>query len=203
MRGKISRDEGGQSALFDAVMFLIVMIIASSLIQIYSSQYSKDVELITREDMMDYTRETAEVVFGATLNSTWYEDIQGDIIEKPPGDTTVLNLILEELYLLDEGVQKHNFVLGFENDIKVLLRNLVNPVYHFALQGTFFNESKNQEYMVFISDIVPDYQLKEEATLDHNDYVNMIPRSDLTSTGFTLPMIGKSGEARVSFSLWP
>ncbi|UCG70893.1 MAG: hypothetical protein JSV09_07825 [Thermoplasmata archaeon] len=199
---KILDNENGQSALFDAIIFLIIMIIASSLIYIYSGQFSKDVELTEREDMQSYNRETAEVVLGATLNSTWYEDIEGEIIKKPPGDTTVLYLLLEELYLMDDGVPKYNFVLGYEQDIKILIINLVTPVHHFALSGHFTNESKNEDYNIFISDMVPDYESKEEAILDNTDYGELMPRSNLASTHYTLPMIGKDGEAQITFSLW-
>lgn len=202
MRVKINEDEKAQSALFDAVMFLIVMIIASSLIHIYSSQYSKDVELMDREDMQAYNRETAETVLGATLNSTWYEDINGQVIGEPPGDTTVLSLVLEELYLLDDGVPKENFVLGYEKDIRILIKNLVTHQYHFALQGFYQNETKNQGYGIFISDIVPNYATKEEVILDQTDYAQLMARSNLASIRFTLPMIGKSGDAVIIFSLW-
>lgn len=202
MNKRIIEDEKAQSALFDAVIFLIVMVIASSLISIYSSQYSKDVELIEREDLQTYNRETTEVVLGATLNSTWYEDINGQIISKPPGDTTVLSLLLEELCLLDDGVPKENFVLGYEQDIKILIRNLVTSNHHFALQGFYKNESTNEGYRIFISDIVPNYETKEEAILDQTDYSQLMPRSNLASTRLTLLMIGKSGDAEIAFYLW-
>jgi len=199
---RIIEDERGQSALFDAVMFLIVMIIASSLVQIYSSQYSKDVDLLESEDMHAYNRETAETVLGATLNSTWYEDKDGQEFTKPPGDTTVLSLILEELYLMDDGVPKENFVLGYEQDIKILIRNLVTLQCHFSLQGFYKNETKDKGYNIFISDIVPDYATKEEVILDQTDYTALMPRSNLASTRVTMPMIGKSGEVLITFSIW-
>lgn len=202
MSQRIIEDGKAQSALFDAVMFLIVMIIASSLIHIYSNQYSKDVELTDREDMMVYNRDTAEVVLGATLNSTWYIDINSEIVSKPPGDTTVLGLILEELYLMDDGVPKQNFVLGYEHDIKVLMRNLITSNYHFALQGFYENVSKDEGYGVFISDMIPNYETKEEVMLDQTDYAQLMPRSNLASTQLILPMIGKSGEAVLTFFLW-
>ncbi len=202
MRQRIIEDESGQSALFDAVMFLVVMIIASSIITVYSSQYSKDVDLTEREDMMVYARDTSEVVLGATLYSTWYEDINSQIIEKPPGDTTVLSLILEELYLLNCGVPKENFVLGYEQDIKILLKNLVTSSHHFALQGYNLNESNKEEYRIFISDIVPDYDSKEEALQDKTDYSQLMPRGNLATIQMTLPMIGTSQDAQISFSLW-
>jgi hypothetical protein len=199
---RVSVNENGQSALFDAVIFLVIMIIASSIILIYSGQFSEDIELLERGDMQAYTRETAEVVLGASINSTWYEDIEGEIISKPPGDTSVLYLLLEELYLMDDGVSKYNFVLGYEHDIKILIRNLVTPVYHFALSAHFTNHSKGEDYFVFISDIVPDYESKEEALNDNTDYRESMPRSNLASTHYSLPMMGKDGEVQITFSLW-
>jgi hypothetical protein len=178
------------------------MIVASSLVTVYAVQHSKDVELEERQDMMEYARETAEVVLGATLCSTWYEDIQGRIIEKPPGDTTVLTLILEELYLLDYGVPKENFALGYEKDIETLTRNLVVSSYHFAIVGYYLNESANAEHIIFISDIVPDYSTKTEASLDGTDYTQSMPRSNLASSEITMPLIDKDEDAKITFSLW-
>lgn len=202
LRRNIAKDESGQSALFDAVMFLVIMIMASGLIQVFSSQYSQDVDIIEREDMQAYMRDTAEVVFGATLRSTWYEDAQGQIINKPPGDTTVLNLILEELYLLDNGVPKENFALGYEKDIKILARNLMKSPYHFAMEGRYAGEDNNVASTVFISDTIPDYSTKDEARLDETDYAQLIPKSNLASTRISMPMIVKSGEAEITFSIW-
>jgi hypothetical protein len=202
LRRKLKEDEGGQSALFDAVMFLIIMIVASSLITVYAAQHSKDVELKERQDMMEYARETAEVVLGATLSSTWYEDIQGRIIEKPPGDTTVLTLILEELYLLDFGVPKENFALGYEKDIKTLTRNLVAGFYHFAIMGYYLNESANAANIIFISDIVPDYSTKTEAKMDNTDYTQSVPRNNLASCEIAMPLIDKDNDTQITFSLW-
>ncbi|UCE36078.1 MAG: hypothetical protein JSW00_11020 [Thermoplasmata archaeon] len=202
MKPRIIEDEKGQSAFFDAIIFLVIMIIASSLIHIYSSHFSKDVDLIERQDMIIYNRQTAEVVLAATLHSTWYEDINGEIITKPPGDTTVLNLIIEELYLMDDGVPKWNFVMGYEKDIKKLIGNLILSSYHFALQGYYLNETKNEGYSIFISDIVPNYDTKDKAQNDKTDYIQMIPRDNLATIQMTLPMVGKSGEAKITFSLW-
>ncbi len=202
MRFKIVGDEGGQSALFDAVLFLMIMIIASGLISVYSAQVSWDTELVERQDMMDYARETAEAVLGATLSSTWYEDIHGRIIEKPPGDTTVMTLIIEELYLLDCGVAKENFALGYEKDIETLARNLVVTSYHFAIEGYYLNESSNVGYGVFISDIVPDYNTKAQAKIDKTDHAQSVPTSNLASIEAAMPLFNGIGDALITFSIW-
>jgi hypothetical protein len=198
----INKDESGQSALFDAVIYLVIMIVASSLIAVYASQYLRDVELSQNQDMMDYCRDTSEVIMGATLNSTWYEDINGEIVQKPPGDTTVLNLLLEELYLLDDGVPEENFALGFEKDITILARNLVLPNYHFVLTANYDDLNSDHTFLVVISDIKPHYETKEEVLDDDTDYSKTIPDDNLVTVQMTFPMMGKQGEAAVSFSLW-
>lgn len=202
MKRTFLSDNRGQSALFDAVLFLVIMIIASSMISIFANQYSKDADLLARENMMNYARDSSEVVLGATLDHTWYEDINGNIISKPPGNIKVMNLILEELYLTDFGLPIENFVLGYEQDIKVLIRNLVISNYHFALRGTYTNPSNYKESKVFISDLVPDYSSKEEAQADKTDYFRYIPKNNLACIIHTQPMIGKDGEAELCFFLW-
>jgi hypothetical protein len=202
MNTRIAQDENGQSALFDAILFLVIMIIASCLVSVYASQYSKNTDLIARENMMNYARDTSETVFGATLNFTWYEDIQGNVITKPPGNTKVMNLILEELYLLDSGLPRVNFALGYEQDIKILLRNLIVPNYHFALKGIYTSGSSNRSSLVFISDIVPDYISREEAKQDTNDYSQLVPKNNLASIRHTQPGIGSNGDAIIHFLLW-
>jgi hypothetical protein len=198
---QIKKDDSGQSALFDAVIYLIVMIVASSLIAVYASQYMRDTELSENQDMMEYCRDTSEVILGATLNSTCYEDITGSMIMKPPGDTTVLNLLLEELYLLACGVPEENFALGFEWDIRVMARNLVTPNFHFALSA-IYNDVETEKFRVFISDIVPSYESKEEARMDNIDYPDTIPHDNIATVQMTFPMVGKPGDATVSFSIW-
>jgi hypothetical protein len=198
----INKDDKGQSALFDAVIFLAIMIIASGLVGVYANQYSKGADLTEREDMVEYTKNTAGVVLAATLSSTWYEDIRGNVVNKPPGDTKVMNLILEELYLLNHGVPKGNFVMGYEHDIKILIQKLIPTHYHFALSGSYFKSDKKTEHKIFISDLVPDYSSKEEVLSDKTVYRELMPRSNLASCGFTMPMVGISGEAELFFYIW-
>jgi hypothetical protein len=165
----------GQSALFDAVMFLVIMIIASSIISVFAEQFSKDAALSQRDEMMEYAMDTSEAVFGATLNSTWYEDEDGNIITRPPGDTKVMNLILEELYLIRAGIPPENFVLGYERDIQMLIENLVTSSYHFAITGKYTRYNRDTDIEVFISDIVPNYSAKEEAKSDTIDSSQLVP----------------------------
>jgi hypothetical protein len=193
-------DGKGQSALFDAVMFLVIMIIASSIISVFADQFSKDAALSQRDELMDYAMDTSEAVFGATLNSTWYEDEDGNIITRPPGDTKVMNLILEELYLIRAGIPPENLVLGYERDIQILIENLVTSSYHFAIMGTY--TKYDLVIKVFISDIVPNYSSMEQVRSDGTDYSQLVPKNNLASVVNSQPMIGGEGEAELSFLLW-
>jgi hypothetical protein len=181
-------------------MFLVIMIIASSIISVFAQQFSKSVALSNRDEMMDYARDTSEVVFGATLNSTWYEDEKGNIITRPTGDTKIMNLLMEELYLIRAGIPSENFALGYERDIKIAMRNLVITHYNFALTGSC--KKNNKVISVFISDIVLNYSTKEEARSDEIDYSQLVPKNNLASIRNTQPMIGGQGEAEISFLLW-
>ena len=113
-----------------------------------------------------------------------------------------MNLILEELYLLGYGLPSENFALGYERDIRILIRNLVTSGYHFALVGTCTNSDQGSQVKVFISDIVPDYSTKEEVISDTMDHSKLVPRNNLASITYTQPMIGNEGEAKLSFLLW-
>jgi hypothetical protein len=55
---------------------------------------------------------------------------------------------------------------------------------------------------VVISDIKPHYETKEEVLDDDTDYSKTIPDDNLVTVQMTFPMMGKQGEAAVSFSLW-
>jgi hypothetical protein len=183
-------------------MFLVIMIIASSIISVFADQFSKNAALSQRDELMDYARDTSESVFGATLNSTWYEDEDGNIITRPPGDTKVMNLILEELYLIRAGLPSENFALGYEKDIKICIENLVTSSYHFAITGKYTRYNLDTDIEVFISDIVPNYSSTEEVKSDNIDYSQLVPKNNLASIVNSQPMIGGEGEAELSFLLW-
>jgi hypothetical protein len=199
---RLISDSKGQSALFDAIMFLVIMIIASSIISVFADQFSKNAALSQRDELMDYARDTSESVFGATLNSTGYEDEDGNIITRPPGDTKVMNLILEELYLIRAGLPSENFALGYEKDIKICIENLVTSSYHFAITGKYTRYNLDTDIEVFISDIVPNYSSTEEVKSDNIDYSQLVPKNNLASIVNSQPMIGGEGEAELSFLLW-
>lgn len=198
----MSEDGRGQSALFDAVIFLIIMLGASGLVLAYNSHIARDMELADNESMMDYCRNTAASVLGATLNSSWYEDINGDIVTRPPGDTTVLTLILDELYLLDDDLPREHFEMGYERHIRILARNLIISSYHFSLLAAYNGPDPGGECNLLISDIMPEPCSGEEGDLVTAAGVPPIPRDNLASVQMTFPMVGKPGDVTITLSLW-
>ena len=92
--------------------------------------------------------------------------------------------------------------ITFEKDITILGRNLVLPNYHFVLSATHDDWDTGMVFTVFISDIIPDYETKEEAREDDTEYLLSIPQDNLATVQMTFPMMGKQGDATVSFSLW-
>lgn len=182
----LKKDEEGQASLFDAVMFFVIMLIASTLIFVFSNQAFQTQEVIGREDMMTYTEDTRAAILQSTLHETWYEDNNGTKIVKPPGSTNINDLLMEELALLDDGLSQENFKQGYESDIKNTLHNLVRTGYAYALQAIYTNESSGDTYEIFIS---------SEAS---------IPDGDVTTSQWSSPMgsLGKPGNAVIKLSIW-
>jgi hypothetical protein len=148
---KMVRDEKAQASLFDAVMFFILMLIASSLIFIFSTQAFQTQEVLSREDMMRYTDDTMEAILQSTINYTWYYDIHGDKIEKTQAGTNIIDLLVEELALLDDGVPKENFTDGYEKDINITIDKLVGTSYDYVLQVSFKNTASDITYEILFT----------------------------------------------------
>jgi hypothetical protein len=198
----MARDRKAQSSLFDALIFFVLMMIASSVIFVYSTMLSQSQDISEREEMRIYAENTRDVVMDATLNETWYEDINGEIIRKPPGDTTIRNLILEEMLLMNSGVPRENFMLGYEKDIKLILNKLMRSGYHYALCAIICKDGELETCELLISDMAPDYGSKDEATSDVTDYKQLIPRDNLIATQWNYPMMDMEEEVQVTFYVW-
>ena len=175
-----------QASIFDAVMFFIVMLIASTLIFVFSNQAFQTQEVVYREDMMGYAEETGVAIMQSTIYETWYDDINGNRIEKPPGSTNINDLLLEELALLDDGVPQKNFEEGYEKDIKTAVDKLIRSGYGYAMQAAYTNISSGITHEIFISS------------------GESVPETDITTSQWSQPMVstGKSGNAIIKLSVW-
>jgi hypothetical protein len=144
---KLVKDDKAQTSFFDAVMFFILMLIASSFIFIFSNQAIHTQEVVSREDMIRYTDDTMEAILQSSINYTFYYDINGEKIEKPPGTTNINDLLVEELALLDDGIPKENFTHGYEKDIKNTIDNLVGYGYDYQFEASYTKKKGNYEIL--------------------------------------------------------
>jgi hypothetical protein len=185
----LTRDEKAQASLFDAMMFFTVMLVASMLVTVFSSQTQQTQEVISREDMMRYTEETREALLQSTMFETWYYDIHGNKVMKPPGSANINELLLEELALLDDGLSKQNFEEGYESDIKRTMDGLIGAGYGYAIEAIYANVSSGITYEILIS---------------NTDSENDVANRDVTTSQWSSSMenLGKSGDATIKLSIW-
>lgn len=179
-------DKKGQLGIFDAILFFIIIIIASSVLFIYSLTSVQETGVRSR--MLSYTDNTMTVLMRSTVNGTWYIDKSGNNISKPPGNTNIQYLLLEEFSLQDDGVPANNFTGGYEKNIKTIAENLIHPDYHYALHATYTNTTSGRVYTVFISDSIND--------------LSKLP-DERFSSSVSIPMINdKSGEVQIALYIW-
>ena len=80
----LNRDNKAQASIFDAFMFFVIMLIASTLVFVFSTQAMQTQEVIGREGMMRFTDETMQTLLQSTVHEVWYYDV-GQIT--PPSST--------------------------------------------------------------------------------------------------------------------
>lgn len=185
----LNRDRRAQASIFDAFMFFIIMLIASTLVFVFSTQAMQTQEVIGREGMMRFTDESMQALLQSTVHEAWYHDNHGNKITKPPGSTNINDLIFEELALLDDGIPRENFTQGYEKPIKSNLEKLVGLRYDYALHAVYKNNANGQINEIFISNV---------------DSLNDIPEKDVTTSQLISPMVidGKSGDVVITLSIW-
>ncbi|MFQ5883695.1 MAG: hypothetical protein ACE5IO_01180 [Thermoplasmata archaeon] len=132
------RDRKGQSSVFDATVFLAIMLIASSLLIGLSESVFKVNDVSSFEDMSAFTGRLAYAALGSTVPNASYSDADGEeIIQR---DISVQDMIIEELLLLQGGLPAENFGgAGRYNDrIEHVFSSLANESpYFYALHGNY------------------------------------------------------------------
>lgn len=122
----LGMSECGQSSMFDAAVFLTILLVASSLLlNLYDpSIQAEDVRSFQYLSM--YTKRLAHAAFSSTVPNASYLDSYGEeVIRK---DVSVQEMVVEELLLMSSGVPERNFVgPGRYNDrIEWVLSSLMN-----------------------------------------------------------------------------
>ncbi len=107
-------DGRGVFTLYDAALFFVFLIVASSIISAYSSYPSDD--FTSRKNFSTYCHEARKALLGATVEETDYTGVDGNVVVRR--DISVRILLLEQVYLEGRGVPRENF--SYHRDIRIL-----------------------------------------------------------------------------------
>ena len=100
-------DEKAQSTLSDSIVFLAITLVVSATIFGYSSQIFNVEAVVEGEDSFRYAVESFDALLQSTIDETSYRDISGERVHRV--DWMVVDLLLDELRLLSEGVPSSHF----------------------------------------------------------------------------------------------
>ena len=195
LQKRMRRDRDGIVALFDAIMFFIIMLILSTTFLFFSTLASDNTDAYLRGEMMTYADETNTALMASTLPEVYYNITQQDgtidTIDRELGNTKVEYLLLEELGLLDDGVDQSGFIDGYEGKIHDLADRLISVRYHYAILATYTNGTSGDRHMIFLTDV-------DGLTSD------AIPRNETIAQNWEQPMLHpeKVGQVQIQFTLW-
>ena len=175
----LKRDRGAQSALIDALLFFVIMILASLFVNLSGFQGVR--EVILRSDEITLTRDTLDVLLKTTVNMTNYTVMDGEDksnVELLHGN--VLELMVEDLMVRNGSadVDIHSLEIGIEEEIERILDNLTAYTFSNRTQVRYFHYRLMYEFRsvsVVITDSenigVDELTLMEKYSVDR--WVNM------------------------------
>lgn len=118
------------------MIFFLVMLIVSSYV-FYLSMNTIDRNLSGQDDLVNYAGDTKKALLKCTVSDAWYIDGGGKVVERQ--DASVLELMLEELLLMEEGVPRDSFLEGYEVKTERIASFLVRDDMHFALSCSYLD----------------------------------------------------------------
>jgi hypothetical protein len=97
--------EEGQSAMFDALLFFLLMLISSGILLYYTTNVQKPVTLITKQDRnLEFTYDLLVAYMTSTVNETSYKtSVDGNDVEIALEDEAVVEVVMEIMF-----IQKYN-----------------------------------------------------------------------------------------------
>lgn len=103
---RIRRDRDGSFTLYDAVLFFLFLVIASTILMTYASESrTNDIDSIDKE----YYETTRKAVLSSTVPETFFIHDDQKVVRK---DHSIKNLLLEQFLLEQNGVPRSNFSYG-------------------------------------------------------------------------------------------
>jgi len=142
------KGEGGQGALLDSILFLVIMLVASTLVYVYGAGAFHVEAAVRQGDDLRFASDALDSVLASSLAEASYKDIHGREIQLR--EKSVSELILSEFALRRDGVPASSFQGPgrIEESIEGQLGLLVAPQYHFALHANYLSGS------LFLSDSI-------------------------------------------------
>ncbi len=127
-------DKKGVFSLYDAVLFFVFLMIAASILTVYSSNRLDTIQ--ERSYSQDYCRHTRRAILSSTIPNTGYNHDQGFVNRT---DMTVRALLIEQIYLESLGIERENFT--YAEDISKMVNDHIQNRYDWYLEvSTDFTE---------------------------------------------------------------
>lgn len=134
----IRPDGRAQAAIYDALLFFVLMSIASSIIFV-QYQYVYGDTGIDRRYSIKYAHEAKDVILSSTIKEAWCIRIGMDDFGNVRPMTynlsgkTVLALIMEETSMVSFAAVRGFFIAGVEEKINATARSVIEANYNYAL----------------------------------------------------------------------
>ncbi len=112
---KIKNNRRGSFTLYDAVLFFVFLVIASTILMTYASESSSnDIDKIDK----GYCETTRKAVLLSTVQETYFIYNNENVTRK---DFTVKNLLLEQFIMELKGIPRNNF--SYDHNICPIINN--------------------------------------------------------------------------------
>lgn len=183
---KIKRDLQAQSALIDALLFFVILILASTFLNLSGIRGIE--EVVLRKDDMGYARDTLETLLKCSVNMTNYTRYaNGSAVNVELVHRNIQELIVEDLMLRNNSanVDLKSVEQGLERPIKDILDNLTSC--------TLLNGSRIRAYH---------YRLNCECGNDGFEILRgMLPQERYSSQTW-MHMPGAGEPAKITLLIW-
>ncbi len=127
-------DRKGTFTLYDAALFFVFLLIASTVLSsVISLSYDADERMVDGE----FCENSRRALLASTIRSTGYDCSQRYVVRE---DMSVRELLLEELYLMENGITTEN--ISYHRDVRKLANGF------FENEEWMLHASGNEELIV-------------------------------------------------------
>lgn len=146
-------NDAGQSALFDAFLFLVIALVASGTVLAYTSLSLAEDEGAARAESLAYAEDVRVALLRTTLEDPWYVNGTGGQVNLGRG-ATVERFLLDEIQLLARGLTTENFV-RMNALILARAKSLVRAPYAVGVGGYLLGQERMADLWLGDSEAPP------------------------------------------------